>query len=139
MNTKKLLIGGIVGGIVYFILGYLVYGILLRDFLKPYVANVDRGNDLIFWAIILSNLFMGFLLSYVMNRGGVASVSDGLVTAAVVGLLLTSGYDLIMYGTTHLVSLRQIAVDVAAATVISAIAGAAIAIVARPVVTVATA
>jgi hypothetical protein len=44
-----------------------------------------------------------------------------------------------MYGTTHLASSLQVAADVAAFTVLSGIAGAVIAVVARPVTKVATA
>jgi len=139
MSTRKFFIGGIAGGIVYFLLGYVIYGMLLRDFMKPWVAGVDRGDDLIFWAIISANLLMGFLLSYVMNRGNVASISEGVTTGAVLGFLLSSSFDLITYGTTHLMSRRQIAADVAAAVVLSAIAGAVVAIVARPVTKVVTA
>ena len=139
MNTRKFFLGGIAGGIIYFLLGYLIYGILLRDYMKPLVDGVDRGGNEIFWSLIVGNLLLGFLISYVLNRSGVASVSDGLTTGTVTGLLFSSGYDLIMYGTTNLASLSQVAADIAAFTVISAIAGAVIAMVARPVTRVATA
>jgi uncharacterized membrane protein len=139
MNMRKFVAGGIVGGVVYFFLGYVIYGMLLRDFFKPYVAGVDRGDELIFWSIILANLFMGFLLSYVLNRSNVGSISDGVVTGAVLGLLFSGSFDLIMYGTTHLSSLRQVATDMVISTALSAIAGAVIAAVARPVTRIATA
>jgi hypothetical protein len=139
MNTKKFLIGGIAGGIVYFILGWLVYGMLLRDFMKSSIDGIDRGDSMIFWSLILGNLLLGCLLSYVINRTGAASVSDGLGTGAVIGLLFAAGFDLIMYGTTNLISLSQVAADVAAFTVISAIAGAVVALVSRPRVVIATA
>lgn len=139
MNTRKFFLGGIAGGITYFLLGYLIYATLLRDYMRPLVDGVDRGDDEVFWTLILGNILLGFLISYVLNRSGVASVSGGLTTGAVTGLLFASGYDLIMYGTTKLVSLSQVAADVAAFTVISAVAGAVIAMVARPVTRVATA
>ena len=139
MNTKKFFVGGIAGGIIYLLLGYLIYGTLLRDYMKPLVDGVDRGDNEIFWSLIVGNLLLGFLISYVLNRLGVASVSDGLTTGAVTGLLFSSGYDLLMYGTTRLASLSQVAADIAAFTVISAVAGAVIAMVARPVTRVATA
>jgi len=139
MNTRKFLIGGITGGIVYFLLGYVIYGMLLRNYMKPYVAGVDRGDNLIFWAIILGNLLMGFLLSYVLNRANVSSIADGVVTGAVLGFLITSGFDMLTYGTTHLMSSKQIVLDAAASAVLSGIAGAVVAMVARPVTKVATA
>jgi hypothetical protein len=139
MNTKKFFIGGIAGGVVYFLLGWLLYGMLLSDFMKS-SAGIERAQDsMIFWSLILGNLLLGFLLSYVLNRSGAASVSDGLGTGFLIGLLFAAGFDLIMYGTTTLVSLKQVAADVATFAVISAIAGAVIALVARPRVAVATA
>ena len=41
MNYKKIIIGGIAGGIAYFFLGWLVYGILLANFmeLEPKLAK----------------------------------------------------------------------------------------------------
>ncbi len=32
MNTKNFLIGGIIGGVVFFLLGWLFYGYLLTEF-----------------------------------------------------------------------------------------------------------
>ena len=139
MNTKKFFIGGIVGGIVFFLLGYIIYGILLKDYMKPAVDGVDRGDNLVFWSLILGNILLGFVISYVLNRSGVSSVSDGLTTGGLIGLLFAGGFDLIMYGTTNLAGLSHVATDVAAFTVISAVTGAVIAMVARPVTRVATA
>jgi len=44
MNTRKFLIAGISGGIVYFLLGWLIYGMLLNDYMRSSVAGVGRGN-----------------------------------------------------------------------------------------------
>src|SRR5450759_2816850 len=60
MNTKKFLIGGIVGGVVYFLLGWLVYGHLLTNYFHDHSGNatgVERDMDqMIWWALILGNL-----------------------------------------------------------------------------------
>ena len=32
MNIKKMLVAGTVGGVLFFLLGWLVYGILLKDY-----------------------------------------------------------------------------------------------------------
>jgi hypothetical protein len=34
MNTNKFLIGGIIGGIAYFLIGWLVWGMLLMNFMN---------------------------------------------------------------------------------------------------------
>ncbi len=126
MNTKKLFIGGFTGGILFFFLGWLVYGMLLTDFMEKNAGTatgVSRGEDVVMWALVLGNLLFGFLLSYIFVRAGISSFGSGLATGAIIGLLFSASIDLIMYGTTNLMNTTAIAADVAAFTVISAITG----------------
>ena len=128
MDIKKLLMGGIVGGILYFGLGYLVYGNLLMEFMKNHpgaATNVDRAEaDFQFLYLTIGNLAHGFLLAYIFVKGNVSSLSNGLITGAIVGLLMSAGINSIMYGVTNITSKTAMAADVAAFTVISAIVGA---------------
>ncbi len=133
MNIKKLLIGGIVGGILYFGLGYLIYGNLLMSFMQNHpgtAMNVDRAEaDFQFLYLIIGNLAMGFLLAYIFVKSSINSMGGGFVTGGIVGLLISVGFDSVMYATTNIASKTGIAADVCAFTVISAIVGAAVAMV----------
>ena len=133
MDIKKLLIGGIVGGILYFGLGYLVYGNLLMNFMKDHpgtATNVDRADaDFQFLYLTIGNLAMGFLLAYIFVKGNVNSMASGLVTGGIVGLLVSVGFDSVMYATTNIVSKMAMAADVCAFTVISAVVGVGVAMV----------
>ncbi len=130
MNTKKFLIGGIVGGVVYFLLGWLFYGQILAQYFQGHpgtATGVDRAMDqFIWWALILGNLLSGFLLAYVFSKSGVSSLSSGLITGGILGFLMSSSYDLIMYATTNITSKHAMLADVATFTVISAITGAVV-------------
>jgi hypothetical protein len=128
MNTKNFLVGGIVGGVVYFILGYLLYGNLLADFFQKNTTyyNTDMATFKM-WALILGNLFSGFLLAYIFTKAGVFTVTSGLITAGVIGFFMSGSYDLIMYGTSKMMNKEALMVDVATFTIVSAIAGAVIA------------
>ena len=130
MDIKKLLIGGIVGGILYFGLGYLVYGNLLMNFMKDHpgtATGIDRTmEEFQFMYLTIGNLAMGFLLAYIFVKGSINSVAGGLVTGGIVGLLVSVGYDSVMYATTNIISKTAMAADVAAFTVISAIVGAVV-------------
>ncbi len=130
MNTKKFLIGGIVGGILYFLLGYLFYGNLLTQYFKDHAGTatgVDRAMDQFqWWALILGNLLSGFLLAYVFSRSSVASFSSGLTVGGIIGFLMSCSYDLIMFATTNLTSKHAMLADVATFTVMSAIVGAVV-------------
>jgi hypothetical protein len=99
--------------------------------MRSFVSGVDRDGDLVFWALILGNLLLGFVISYIVNRSGGASVIGGLAAGFVVGFLFSAGFDFTMYATTHLISLHQVAADVMAFTVISSVAGAVVGAVSR--------
>jgi hypothetical protein len=130
MNTKNFLIGGIVGGVVFFLLGYLFYGVLLTDFFHNHpgtATNVDREMDQFqWWALILGNLLFGFFLAYVFTKAGVATLTPGLITGGILGFLVSASIDLIMYGTTNISSKQMMAADIATTTVMAAIAGAVV-------------
>ncbi|UEG49572.1 hypothetical protein LK994_13100 [Ferruginibacter lapsinanis] len=130
MNFKKLFIGGIVGGVVFFLLGWLIYGIMLMDFMSSHTAlpapiGVSRPMPM-FPYLILGNILSGFLLAYIFLKANVNSLMGGLTLAAVVGLLISSSYDSIMYATTYLASRTAVLADVVAFTVMCAVSGAVI-------------
>jgi hypothetical protein len=126
MNSQKFAVGGIVGGIVNFLLGWVFFGMLLKNFMTTNNVPMRPQSEMIWWALIVGNLCIGFLLAYVIGRTG-ASVGKGAATGFVVGLLVCLGYDLIGYATsTAANSLTVIAADVAAVTVMSAITGAVV-------------
>ena len=133
MNTRKFLIAGILGGIVYFFLGWLIYGMLLNDYMRSSVAGVDRGH-INYVALVIGNFSMGFALSYVLNRGrrALASPRAGIKAGTIVGLLFAAGYDLITYATTNLATPAQVITNIAAFTVVSAVAGAVVGLASRP-------
>ena len=131
MNIKKLLIGGITGGILFFLLGWLTYGNLLANFMKNNpgtVMGVER-TEIGFLYLVVGNLLAGLLFTYIFLRANVHTVSDGLLTAAVVGFLMTASFDSVMYATTFIASKKMILADTIAYTVMSGIVGAAIAFV----------
>lgn len=133
MNIQKLLIGGIVGGVAFFLLGWLFYGILLMDFMREHhglTAGYERPMPMMLY-LVIGNLLSGFLLTYIFIKANVNSLANGLITGGVIGLLLSASYDTLMYATTTLMSRTMIAADVAVAVVMSAIAGGVIAMVIR--------
>lgn len=130
MDIKKLLMGGIVGGILFFGLGYLIYGNLLTGFMQKHpgtATGVDRAmDDLQFLYLIIGNMASGFLMAYIFVKGNVNTIGNGLVTGGIVGALVSIGFDCVMYATTHVISKTAMAADVAASTVMCAIVGAVV-------------
>jgi hypothetical protein len=128
MNTNKFLVGGIIGGVANFLLGWLVWGMLLMNFMTQHCSEaskaINRSEDnMIWWAMIVGNLAFGFLMSYILNKAGANSVAKGAGVGAVVGLLSAIGYDCMMYSMMDMMDTTAIAVDVAASTVVNSIVG----------------
>ena len=128
MNSKKFLAGGIAGGIAFFLFGYLLFGLLLAEFMKTHsttTAGVFRDMaDIVWWSMIVSNLAYGFLLSYVIGKAGAASVGGGFKTGLITALLVSTTNNCIMYALANLTDTTGMAVDIAASTVEGGIVGA---------------
>jgi hypothetical protein len=131
MNTNKFLLSGIAGTVVYFLLGWLAYGVLLMDFFIKHAGpaiGVNRAaENMLYLYIILGNLLFGFLLAYIFSKAAIVTASKGLVTGAIVGFLTTASFGCISYATTWVSSRTSVVADVATFTVMSAIAGAVVA------------
>ncbi|HAO46929.1 MAG TPA: hypothetical protein PLZ45_14590 [Ferruginibacter sp.] len=126
MDLKKLFMGGIVASILFFVLGWLIYGMLLMDFMKNHTGAA--GNVMLqepnMLYLVIGNLASGFMMAYIFVRANVNTAANGFITAAVIGLLVSIGFDCITYATTTIISKTAMAADVAASTVMSGIIGA---------------
>ncbi len=131
MDIKKLLFGGIAGGVAFFLLGWLIYGLLLMDFMNshPGVSGIIGKTEPDFLYLIIGNLSAGFLMAYIFIKGNVNSMAGGFVTGGIIGLLMSVGFDCMMYATTTVISKTAMATDVGAATVMWAIVGAIVGLV----------
>lgn len=125
MKTK-IFFGGLAGGLTFFLLGWLIYGILLMNFTA---ANSNQSamrqiQDMIWWALILSNFIIGLLLSLVLSWSKTTEIMAGAKVAGIVGLMVSSSMDLSYYAmSTIYANFTYIFVDVIAATFISSICG----------------
>ena len=130
MDTKKFLIGTVVGGITYFILGYLFYGLLFMDYFNGNLGSatgVYRTDDLIWWSLLLGNFAGAGLLTYIfLMWAHISTFKSGLRAGTVIGLLMTLSWDLISYATSNILNLQASLMDVVIGTIMTAIAGAAI-------------
>ena len=125
MNTKTI-IAGILAGIVSFLLGWLIYGMLLMEFFKNHSLHYNGldKNPPDFLYLGIGNLLMGILTAYVVALGNGNNAKKGFTIAAIVGFLVSSGMDSMMFAQMNLGSRTAILVDVIAATILSGIIGA---------------
>ncbi len=133
MNMKKVSIAAIVGAVVSFFLGWLLYGFLLKDFMEAHMNNstMRPEEDMIWWAMILSNLAWAFLLAYIFNRwANISTLGAGLSAGALISLLFSVSLSLGWYAfSTLYVDMTGMLVDIAMSTIMGAIVGAVIGLV----------
>ena len=122
----KLLRGTVFGGISYFLLGWVLYGILFMDFLS---ANMNQcankaAGDMVWWAIIVSNFITALLLTLILKWSGAKGILDGLKTGAIFGILLSLSLDLSFWSmTTMYNNFGTLLADVAVNTFMFAVVG----------------
>jgi len=131
MKSQKILVSGIVGGIVSFLAGWLIYGVLLMDFMSKNAGTATgvmrAQTEMVWWAVCVGSLFYGFVLSYIFNRwANIVTAGKGAMAGAVIFLLYGIANDLIFYGTTNLNNLTGTVVDIAAGTVMGLLVGATV-------------
>ena len=122
----KILRGTVAGGIVFFLLGWLVYGVLLMNYMT---ANMNQCaarpmQEMIWWAMIASSLLTGLLLTMVLKWAGAKAILDGLKTGAVFGVLLASGMDLGFWSMTKMYNnFAVMVVDIVVYTLMMSVVG----------------
>ncbi len=130
MKTNKILFGGITGGIAYFFLGWIVYGILLKDFTTNSFNQCAMKPDdqMIWWALIASNLASGFLLAFIFSISNTIGFMSGIKIGAIVGLLIALYLDLSFHSMTNLFNnFNAVIVDIVVNTILAGIVGACVA------------
>ncbi len=114
MDTKRFVIGTLVGGITMQLVGYLIWVVALADFFAANAGSatgVERETDLV-WAIALGTFSLAALVTLAVgSRGGSSTIGQGFKTGAIVGFLVWFGVDFIHYGVTNVWNLTATIVD----------------------------
>ena len=97
MNTN-VLVAALVGAIVAFLLGWVIFGMLLMGYMETSMIQYDglmKGEDEMNLGLLFaSNLVISLLLAYAAHRMGVADLKSGLVLGATLGFLFFLSMDL---------------------------------------------
>lgn len=130
MDAKKFLAGTIVGGIVLYVVGYLIFSMAFASF---YAANVGTATGVdrpaeIMWAVVLGNLGYAALICYAMGARA-SGLGGGAKVGAIVGFLMWFAVDFTLYGVLNVSNLTRTIVDPLLEIVHGAIGGAVIGLV----------
>ena len=132
MNIKRLAIGSVVGTIVLYLLGMLIWEVLFTDFFEAQAGSAEGlwREAPIVWAMVVGTLLFAVLLTLGLESGsGSKSIVDGLKVGFVVGLLLWGTADLILYGLTNMNTLTGAIADAVLEGIRAGITGGVIALV----------
>lgn len=130
MDTKRLAIGTLVGGITLHAVGYLIWVVLLAEF---FAANAGSATGVwrespLHWAVAIGNLSLALLYTLaILSRARSATIIEGFKIAGLVGFLIWLGVDFIYYGLANVSNLTATIADALLEFVHAGIAGAAIA------------
>ncbi|NMC37433.1 MAG: hypothetical protein GYA41_03830 [Bacteroidales bacterium] len=122
----KILRGTLFGGISYFLIGWLVYGILLMDYFSGFTNQCANraGGEMVWWAIIASNLCAALLLTLILNWSKTRGIVDGLIKGAIFGALFTATIDLSFWSMTTIYnSLMPIIIETIVSAAVFALVG----------------
>lgn len=134
MDMKKRLLATLAGFVVFFLLGWLLYGMLLMDFFnnnQGTATGVMRTEtEMVWWALALGNLMQAYLLVYIFgNWANITTFGGGFKAGLIIGLIIGYGVDLTMYGTTNIMSLTGALVDPLVVGVMMGVSGGVIGVV----------
>lgn len=98
MNAKTI-IAAVVGAIAAFLLGWIIWGMLLMDYFIANMVNYEglMINPPILWAIFLSGLATSFLLAYLFEKMNVHTLADGFKNGLIIYFFIALSMALYFY------------------------------------------
>ena len=122
MSAKNLIISSVVGSLVYFLLGWVFYGMLFTTIYPP-----SDDQNMVF--VYLGCLTFCVLVSYVfLQWAGISDMASGAKAGGIIGLLYGAGMNFFMYSNMA-ANYQNIVTDIIINAIMGAIAGAVIALV----------
>ena len=96
-----MLLAGLAAGIVAFLLGWLLFGILLMGYFESntlsYEGLMKSEEEFNYLGMLLANILTGILIAWLLWRMGVTSIGKGLSDGFTIGLLIYGSMALYYY------------------------------------------
>ena len=127
--NKQFYFAAIGGAIASFLLGWVVYGILLMDFYKTNTTVYEglMKDPPVLWAIFLAGLCSTTLLAWIFSKMGITSFMKGVTTALWIGFLLTAWYNLSSHAFMNLYTTKLMIGDLVISSLFTAVIGGIVA------------
>lgn len=118
MNSK-LLVAGLVSGVAGFLLGWLVYGMLLMDFMAAHTTVYEglMKEPPVYMGIFVSNLCWGLLYAYIFQKwANISDFSSGFSAGLIITALIVISMDVFQYSFMNFGDATMYAVDIVVST-----------------------
>jgi hypothetical protein len=130
--NKKILLSTLAGGIVSFLLGWLIFGFLLAGYYKSntiqYAGLMKDPPDI--WAYLVGSFLWAWMFSYVfLNWANALTFARGATAAIIISAPVIISYDLFFFASMNLMNSSVLMVDVTANVVMNALVGGVVGIV----------
>jgi len=130
--NKKFLVSGLITTVVNLLLNASAYLFILKDFYhshpavsEEFMKQLHRQPDqLIVWAMVVTSLAMGFLITTVIKWSGATSFSSGLKNGFILALLFWGSVNFGLYASSNFFSQTTVFVDYACSVTAMTISGA---------------
>ncbi|MBK9737525.1 MAG: hypothetical protein IPO92_22255 [Saprospiraceae bacterium] len=128
MNTNKILIAALIGGVFSFFFGWLVFGIIFKDAMNvPMEGFMKPESEFVLWAMVVSNLMWGLLMAYIFVQwANISTWMSGATAGAILGFLISAAYDFGFFAMTNMFTMSSMLTDIAVNTVYVGIMGAVV-------------
>ena len=116
MNTKKIVTGTLVGGVVLYAVGFILFQNLFADFYDANSGNIlvagsRRAANLVGYDLFATMAYAGLIVYALRNRAASASLAADAQAGAIVGLLLWTTADFSQYASSNNLGLSYAIVD----------------------------
>jgi len=130
--NKRFLFSGLVTTAINLVLHALAYIVILKDFFQSHPAVSDEfmkqlsrpPDQLIVWAMAVTSLSMGFLITLVIKWSGARTIVSGLRYGFIVALLFWGSVNFGLYASSNHFSQASVFVDYACSVTVMTISAA---------------
>lgn len=130
--NKKIIAATIAGAFTTFMLGWLIYGMLLMDFMEANTVKYDglMLNPPKLGVLFVSHLAFALLLAWLYDKWiNCRNFASGFTNGLIIAGLVTISIDLGFYAFMNLYNTTMMAVDIAVSSLIWAVASGVIGLV----------
>ncbi len=129
-----MLLAALVGGVVAFLLGWLIFGMLLAGYMDAHIVKYEGlmkpQEEMNLGLMFVNNLLVALLLAWALGRMGVKDFQGGAVAGAIMGFLFYLSVDLGFLAMTNLFDgPGMVVVDALANAVLTALVGGTVGLV----------